>query len=257
MKRFIACRTRRVSPERSLAAEMAAVDRFPDDVRRVPTGDGTRATRLAVNVGHRWPSSGVHLTVGFLDGGSAALRKRILEHLNAWSKKAHVRFREAKTDPDVRITRVDSPPELAGYWSYLGTEILGAAVDEPTMNLEGFTARTAEAEYRRVVRHEAGHTLGFEHEHMRREFVRRIDAKKAIRYFKKTENWTPSDVRAQVLTPLEESSILGTPADEDSIMCYQIPGDVTRDGRPIIGGVDINKSDYAFAASVYPKPRRS
>ena len=193
------------------------------------------------------------LTVGFLDGGSVALHGRILEHLNAWSKKANVRFREAKTDPDVRITRVDSPPDDAGYWSYVGTEILGIPADEPTMNLDSFTARISEVEYRRVVRHEAGHTLGFEHEHMRREFVRRIDVQKANRYFKKTDGWTVADVRAQVLTPLEEVSIMGTPPDENSIMCYQIPAEITKDGQPIAGGLDIDKSDFAFAASIYPK----
>jgi hypothetical protein len=57
-----------------------------------------------------------------------------------------------------------------------------------------------------------------------------------------------------VLTPIEESSLLGTAhADPRSIMCYQIPGTITKDGKPITGGKDIDKKDYAFAASVYPK----
>ena len=51
------------------------------------------------------------------------------------------------------------------------------------MNLQGFTMNTPEAEYRRVVRHEAGHTLGFLHEHMRRELVARIDPEKAYEYY--------------------------------------------------------------------------
>ena len=57
----------------------------------------------------------------------------------------------------------------------------------PTMNLEGFTMRTPESEFLRVVRHEAGHTLGFEHEHMRTQLVQRIDRKKAIAYFRRTD----------------------------------------------------------------------
>jgi hypothetical protein len=36
-------------------------------------------------------------------------------------------------------------------------------------------------------------------------------------------------------------------------MCYQIPGELTRDGKPIIGGKDIDASDAAFAARIYPK----
>jgi hypothetical protein len=36
-------------------------------------------------------------------------------------------------------------------------------------------------------------------------------------------------------------------------MCYQIPGTITKDGMPILGGLDIDEQDYAFAASIYPK----
>ena len=36
-------------------------------------------------------------------------------------------------------------------------------------------------------------------------------------------------------------------------MCYQIPGAVTKDGKAIVGGRDINPKDYAFAAWIYPK----
>jgi hypothetical protein len=58
----------------------------------------------------------------------------------------------------------------------------------------------------------------------------------------------------QVLTPLEDASVLGTGlTDETSIMCYQIDGNLTTDGVAIPGGTDINKLDYAFAAAVYPR----
>ena len=36
-------------------------------------------------------------------------------------------------------------------------------------------------------------------------------------------------------------------------MCYQIPGQITKDGKPIPGGTDINEKDYAFAGAIYPK----
>lgn len=35
-------------------------------------------------------------------------------------------------------------------------------------------------------------------------------------------------------------------------MCYQIPGTITKTDRPIIGEVDIDGSDYAFAAKSHP-----
>lgn len=181
--------------------------------------------------------------------------------MNAWSRRANVVFTETRGTGQVRIARLDSPDDLAGYWSYVGTEILEVDDDEPTLNLEGFTMKVSDAEFRRVVRHEAGHTLGFDHEHMRRELVQRIDPRKAIAYFDRTEGWTPTEVREQVLTPLAQKSIMGTTdSDPTSIMCYQLPGAIMKNGKAIAGGKDINPRDFAFAASVYPKrvaaPRR-
>src|SRR5215204_3290701 len=122
------------------------------------------------------------------------------------------------------------------------------------MNLEGFTMNTPESEYKRVIAHETGHTLGFPHEHMRRALVARIDPEKAYEYFRRTQGWDRQTVDQQVLTPLDERSLMSTPADQTSIMCYQLPGSITRDRRPILGGMDINQTDYAFAGRVYPKP---
>ena len=209
--------------------------------------------RIAVLTSKYWGTAGVKLTVGFLDSLPADLRKHILLHMNAWSKTANVTFTESRTDPQVRIARVGGRD--GGYWSYLGTDILGIADDEPTMNLEGFTMNTPESEFIRVVRHETGHTLGFPHEHMRRQLVNRIDRRKAIDYFRRTQRWTAEEVKQQVLTPIEERSLLGTrTADQSSIMCYQIPGAITKDGKPILGGKDIDAQDAGFAATIYPKP---
>ena len=47
---------------------------------------------------------------------------------------------------------------------------------------------------------------------------------------------------------------MATPADQTSIMCCQLPGSITLDGRPIVGGLDINHRDYQFAGTTYPKP---
>jgi len=92
---------------------------------------------------------------------------------------------------------------------------------------------------------------------MRREIVARIDRAKAYDYFWRTQGWNRAMVDAQVLTPLDVRSILGTPADQTSIMCYQLPGAITIDGRPIPGGLDINTTDRAFARRIYPPPAAS
>ncbi len=207
--------------------------------------------RIAVMTTSYWGAVGVKLTVGFLDNPPADLRKHILLHMNAWDKQANVQFVPGDTDPQVRISRVGGTD--GGYWSYVGTEILHTPKAEATMNLEEFTMETPESEFHRVVRHETGHTLGFPHEHMRRALVEKIDRQKAIVYFKRQDNWDEQETINQVLTPIEEAAIRGTIADPNSIMCYQIPGEITTDGEPIVGGLDIDKSDYTFAGQIYPK----
>ena len=68
-----------------------------------------------------------------------------------------------------------------------------------------------------------------------------------------------------MLTPLAKTSIMGTTeSDPLSIMCYQLPAEIMKDGKAITGGEDINANDFAFAATLYPEaaassrePRRS
>lgn len=215
---------------------------LPDDV--IPV------SRLAILTSKYWGTGGVRLTVGFLDNPSAGLRRQILSHMNAWSNWANVQFVESAREPQVRISRAGR-----GYWSYLGTDVLHIAANAPTMNLQGFSDQTPEAELCRVIRHETGHTLGFPHEHMRREIVDRIDRDKAIAHFgAPPNNWSATQVEKQVLTPLDQSALVATAqADIRSIMCYWLPASIMNDGIAVDGGRDIDALDAQFAASLYPK----
>lgn len=259
----IVCRPKSLPIQKLVEAQRRAIEVNPQNatevrtVERTPIGRRGGERRIAVVVGRKWPPTGVRLSVSFLDNPSAALRSRILKHMNAWGEHANVRFSETGGTGEVRIARIDFPVEDAGYWSYIGTEILEIDPSQPTLNLEGFTMRTSEAEFRRVVRHEAGHTLGFDHEHMRSDIVKRIDPKKAYAYFDRTNGWTEEETDEQVLTPLAKKSIMGTQeADPLSIMCYQLPGSIMKDRKPVPGGLDINANDFAFAKKIYPKPER-
>jgi hypothetical protein len=210
----------------------------------------TPIARLTLLRTKYWGPAPRRLTVSFMETTPADLRKRIVEHMNAWTRTIGISFVETTGVGQVRISRGQG-----GYWSYLGTDVLLIPQNRPTMNLQGFSMSTPESEYKRVVRHETGHTLGFPHEHMRKALVDRIDPEKAYEYFWRTQGWDQQMVDQQVLTPLSQASILGTPADQTSIMCYQLPGLITTDGKPIKGGTDINATDYGFAGKVYPRPK--
>lgn len=260
MSEPLVCLPRALPRNKWLTAAQIASDINPanhppvERLMRVMPGFAPTKQHIAALTTKYWRGGGVKLSVGFLDSSPTDLRKRIVKHMNAWSKSANVLFVETKTEPEVRIAR--QAGRDGGYWSYLGTDILSIEPDQPTMNLEAFTMQTSESEFHRVVRHETGHTMGFPHEHMRRELVAKIDSQKAIVFFGQTQGWSPDEVRHQVLTPIEESSLLGTVhADPRSIMCYQIPGSITKNGKPILGGTDIDKQDAEFAAKLYPKPQ--
>jgi hypothetical protein len=209
---------------------------------------GIQPSRIAVLIQKYWGPQQRQFTVSFMEQPANDLRARILSHMNAWASRCGVSFIETSGVGQVRISL-----EGEGYWSYLGTDILHIPEDRPTMNLQDFSMGTPESEYHRVVRHETGHTLGFPHEHMREELVALIDPDKAYDYFLKTQGWDKQTVDQQVLTPLDQSSIMGTPPDQTSIMCYQLPGLITKNGKPITGGIDINETDFGFAAQIYPK----
>jgi hypothetical protein len=251
--KFIACTPRSLPVRLLVPAANTATKINPMNSPRV-TGFAALSSSIlppqaiAVVTTKYWGPTARRLTVSFMETTPADLRAKIVSHMNAWTRTAAISFAETKKDGDVRISR-----EAGGYWSYLGTDILHIPKNRQTMNLEDFTMETPDSEYLRVVRHETGHTLGMPHEHMRKDLIARIDPEKAYAYFLETFNWSKTMVDQQVLTPLDEKTLMATPPDQTSIMCYQLPGTITRDGQPIVGGTDINATDFAFAGKIYPK----
>jgi hypothetical protein len=198
-----------------------------------------------------WGSTGVKLDVAFMEPAPADLKARILSHMNAWGEFCNVGFALTtnQNNAQIRITR-----EQEGYWSYLGRDCLNIPINQPTMCLQAFSMSTPESEYRRVVRHETGHALGCPHEHMRQGIISRLDVQKTIVWGRQVLGWNEQMVRSQILTPLNEASLMGSPeTDEQSIMTYQLPASITLDGKPILGGVDFTPTDRRYMAGIYPK----
>jgi hypothetical protein len=257
---FIACTPRQLPKKLLVQAALAAIKLNPANA---PFLQGPMAAlgrdmpplepiHIAVLTSKYWGAKQRELTVSFMERVDPGLRDKILSHMNAWhdgKPGCGIKFVWTQGTGQVRISF-----QSGGYWSYLGPDILQIPQNRQTMNLERFSLQTPDSEFFRVVRHETGHTLGFPHEHMRGDIVREIDPQKATEWFGRTQGWDANTVQQQVLTPLEERSLMATPTDQTSIMCYQLPGSITRSGKPIVGGTDINASDRTFAAKIYPLP---
>lgn len=252
------CSTKRLPKNDLIAAAAKAIEHNPANALAVPPFDAKIVlgpADLALLVSKYWGSSGVNLTVRFLESVEFDLRSRILTHMNAWGLYANVQFVEVSSGGDVRVSLLGKVGDKeGGYWSYLGTDIHLIASEKPTMNLEGFSMNTPDSEFYRVVRHETGHTLGFPHEHLTAGIVSGIDRDKAIAYFQQEDDWPSDKTIAQVLTPLDQSAIIQTAqADPLSIMCYMLPASIMKNGVAVPGGRDIDATDEEFAGKIYPK----
>lgn len=187
------------------------------------------------------------LTVSFMQSVDTATRKKILLYANKWD--CGITFEYTQGTGNIRISRGSG-----GYWSYLGTDNLSIPRSRQTMNLSGFTSRTSDKEYDRVVPHEFGHAIGCPHEHARKEVQDLLDREKTYAYFRRTSGWGKRTVDQQIFINLPESALWGTEPDPNSIMCYQFPGSCTKSGQPIPGGDFINDRDNEFMGKIYPKP---
>src|SRR3954466_2711911 len=117
---LILCRPKSLPIEKLEAAARRAIEVNPENARErrsvtlTPPGRRGGPRRIAVVVARKWPVTGVRLSVSFMDSPAEALRKRILSHMNAWGESANVVFAETQGSGQVRIARLDSPPDLAG-----------------------------------------------------------------------------------------------------------------------------------------------
>lgn len=243
------CSIRRLPADLTLEAVDHAVRVNPANglsiARRIPS-----PAHLAAYTQKLWDPKDHTFPVQFLDTVDRALIDKFIHYMNLWYLGGSCKqFAYTQGIGEVRITRDDT-----GYWSYISTDTGYIPENEPTMNFEGFGLWTPQSEWDRVVPHEAGHHLGFEHEHLLAEIIARIDVARALVYFQRTQGWDEQTVYENVLNPLDMTKLTRTlTADEQSVMCYDFSGAITKDGLPIIGGDHISALDQQKANQIYPR----
>ena len=207
---------------------------------------------LALFVPNMWPVNVRQLRVKFLDG-SPELRARIVDlegGPNGWNSASAMQFVFTQQEPShIRITFT-----RGASWSYVGTQCKYIAADQPTMQLGWLDTRTEEREVRRVWLHEAGHALGFWHEH---ETVLGIDSipwdYKGINKWCKDKGITYQDWEKTWNCPADDSVIMHPIYDEDSIMHYYVPPEWVLDRIPRGGANTLSSVDRQMVEAWYEK----
>lgn len=204
--------------------------------------------RAAMRTRKKW-SNGRTINVGFL-GGNNVQRTRVQPYFHEWSKSANIKFRFLLNVSNADI-RVDFNPN-DGSWSYLGTDAL-AIETGPTMNFGWLTPDEDETEYRRVVLHEVGHSLGLEHEDQQPSADIDWDIPVVLAYYMGPPNkWSKEDVYHNVIDRLKPEGAEFTPFDPLSIMAYAIPAKFDKRGRGVPWNSTLSVMDRLFISQMYP-----
>jgi serralysin len=201
--------------------------------------------------------NGRTLKVFFIGSWPEWASDRVMALMKRWSIQANIHF-ERTADRAASDVRIDKDPS-EGSWSYLGTDILGIPKDEKTMNLGWIldTENDFEAS-RRVVVHEAGHTLSFGHEQAHPEGDIDWNREAVYAYYGgPPNNWSRAEVDAQVFRKYQGAPVTNfSEYDRHSIMHYAIPAAFVTDPNDVVGW-NTNRSplDKRYAALWYPYPK--
>ncbi len=202
--------------------------------------------RAIIVISKMWPN-GSTLGVRFM-GGTDAQQQQAQSEALLWTEHANLTFDfNDRKDAEIRI----SFDPRDGAWSYVGTDCLGIARGQATMNLgfqEGGTSI-----------HEFGHAIGLGHEHQNPEGGIQWNEAEVIRSLAGRPNfWDEAQVRHNVLNKYRADQIRGTEFDGDSIMLYAFPAAWTTTGQSTHSNSELSATDIAFigSAAAYPRDAR-
>lgn len=204
-------------------------------------------TRGAVLRDKKW-QPGQTLRVRFLDG-DPIVQQKIEAIAHQWSQHINIRFAFGN-DPDAEI-RISC--QRGGSWSYIGTDALGIAKDQPTMNYGWLTPTSSDDDYSSVVLHEFGHALGMIHEHQHPEVGIPWNRDAVYRYYMgPPNNWTKDKVDHNLFAQYSKDSTQFSHFDAQSIMLYPVRRELTTNGYEVGWNRYLSETDKAFMGEIYP-----
>lgn len=206
---------------------------------------GGSAPRAVIFFRKLWVN-GSTLRVRFLEG-TPSQQAKAKEQAGWWTEHANLKF-DFGNDPQAEIRIAFDQND--GAWSYLGTDCREIPFDQPTMNLGFLDGGTAG--------HEFGHAIGLGHEHQNPAGGIEWNEEVVIRDLGgPPNNWTPDQVRHNVLDKYSVDHVRGTQFDGSSIMLYFFPASWTRSGQGTSANEVLSATDKSFIASAQAYPRTS
>lgn len=204
---------------------------------------GRGASRAIIVFLKRW-INGSKLRVRFM-GGTPAQQALAKEQAQWWTQHANLTFVfDNAPNAEIRITFDSSD----GAWSYIGTDASSIPTNQPTMNLGFLDGGTAA--------HEFGHAIGLAHEHSNPAGGIEWNEEVVLRdLMGPPNNWTPDQIRHNVLNKYSADQIRGTDFDRDSIMLYFFPDTWVKSGEGTKENDVLSNLDKEFIASASAYPR--
>lgn len=244
------CSTIIPSTNQVLTTESADDETLFDDPTNELTIEGTvrKALRWRKKDSQDTASNKIVIGVGFLDNPSSSWKRRVIERASVWTtanngelgRIIEFDFETPRQKYNIRVRRsgITTP---ARNNSRVGRSALNVTnQNQETMNIYNLESVT----------HEFGHALGLVHEHTNPGVTVTLLRNKTIRYYYDKYGWDANTTKVNLFNA-GERCLRDPTFNENSVMGYKIPAEITKEGIDLLPGKDITQRDLTCAVSLY------